>query len=46
MKEYNSRGVLAHAAMKADMDVKTARNYVRAGRGPGEIVNEQIKLIH
>ena len=37
MKEYNSTGVLAHAAMKADMDVKTARRYIRAGKGPQEM---------
>ena len=37
MKEYNNGGVLAHAAMKADVDPKTARRYVRAGRGPREL---------
>ena len=37
MKEYNSKGVLAHAAMKADVDLKTARKYIRAGRGPEEM---------
>jgi len=37
MKEYNSNGVLEHAAMKADMDPKTARKYIRAGRGPQEM---------
>lgn len=36
MKEYNTSGVLAHAAMKADVDVKTARRYIRAGKGPQE----------
>ena len=34
MKDYNSSGVLAHAAMKADIDPKTARRYIRAGQGP------------
>ena len=37
MKEYNTSGVLAHAAMKADMDVKTARRYILAGKGPQEM---------
>ena len=37
MKDYNSSGVLAHAAMKADVDPKTARRYIRAGRGPQEM---------
>lgn len=37
MSEYNTSGVLAHAAMKADMDVKTARRYIRAGKGPQEM---------
>lgn len=37
MKEYNSKGVLTHAAMKAGMDPKTARKYVRAGKGPEEM---------
>lgn len=37
MKEYNASGVLAHAAMKADVDPKTARRYVRAGKGPQEM---------
>jgi len=41
MKEYNSSGVLARAAMKADMDVKTARRYVRAGQGPQELKKKQ-----
>ncbi len=37
MKEYNGSGVLAHAAMKADVDPKTARRYIRAGQGPQEM---------
>ena len=37
MREFNESGVLAHAAMKADMDPKTARRYVRAGRGPQDL---------
>lgn len=37
MKEYNASGVLAHAAMKADVDPKTARRYIRAGMGPQEM---------
>lgn len=37
MKEYNASGVLAHAAMKADVDLKTARRYIRAGKGPQEM---------
>ena len=37
MNDYNDSGVLAHAAMKADIDPKTARRYIRAGRGPQEL---------
>ena len=37
MREFNESGVLAHAAMKADMDPKTARRYLRAGLGPQEL---------
>lgn len=37
MNEFNNSGVLAHAAMKADMDPKTARRYIRAGQGPQEL---------
>jgi hypothetical protein len=37
MKEYNASGVLAHAAMKADVDPKTARRYIRACKGPQEM---------
>jgi transposase InsO family protein len=37
MKHYNASGVLAHAAMKADVDPKTARRYVLAGKGPQEM---------
>ena len=41
MKEYNNRGVLVHAAMKAGIDPKTARRYVRAGQGP-----QELKTVH
>ncbi len=37
MKTYNQSGVLGHAAMKAGIDPKTARRYVRAGQGPKEL---------
>ena len=37
MKEYQKSGVLSHAAMKAGMDRKTARRYVRAGQSPSEL---------
>ena len=37
MNEYNASGVLAHAAMKADVDPKTARKYIQAGQGPQEL---------
>ncbi len=37
MKEFNNSGVLAHAAMKADVDPKTARRYIRAGKGPQDL---------
>jgi transposase InsO family protein len=37
MNEYNASGVLAHAAMKADVDPKTARKYIHAGQGPQEL---------
>ena len=37
MREFNESGVLAHAAMKADMDPKTARRYLRAGLGPQDL---------
>lgn len=36
MKTYNHSGVLGHAAMKAGIDPKTARRYIRAGQGPQE----------
>jgi transposase len=35
MKTFNACGVLAHAALKAGMDRKTARRYLRRGDGPG-----------
>ena len=37
MKTYNDSGVLGHAAMKAGVDPKTARRYIRAGKGPQEL---------
>src|ERR1035437_8560281 len=37
MKAYNSSGVQAHAAMKAGIDPKTARRYIRAGQGPQDL---------
>jgi len=37
MKTYNGSGVLRHAAMKASVDPKTARRYIRAGKGPQEL---------
>jgi transposase InsO family protein len=37
MKEYNNSGVLVHAAMKAGIDVKTARKYLRVAKGPQEL---------
>lgn len=40
MKTYNDSGVLRHAAMKAGVDPKTARRYIRAGQGPRELKPE------
>jgi transposase InsO family protein len=40
MKVYNSSGVQVHAAMKAGIDPKTARRYIRAGQGPQELKTE------
>lgn len=37
MNEYQSSGVADHAAMKAGMDRKTARRYLRTGRRPAEL---------
>ena len=37
MKTYNQSGVLGHAAMKAGVDPKTARRYIRAGQGPRDM---------
>ena len=37
MKTYNQSGVLGRAAMKAGVDPKTARRYIRAGQGPQEM---------
>lgn len=41
MKTYNDSGVLRHAAMKAGIDPKTARRYIRTGQGP-----EEMKPVH
>jgi hypothetical protein len=38
MEEMTKHGEVGHAAMKADMDRKTARKYVRDGRLPSERV--------
>jgi hypothetical protein len=38
MAEMNNHGKIGRAAMKADMDRKTARKYVAAGRMPSEMV--------
>ena len=40
MKQYNNSGVLMHAAMKAGVDPKTARRYIKAGKGPQELKPE------
>jgi len=37
MDEMTKHGELGHAAMKADMDRKTARKYVAAGKVPSEL---------
>jgi hypothetical protein len=37
MNEYQSSGVVDHAAMKAGMDRKTARRYLRTGLRPAEL---------
>ena len=37
MKEYQKTGMVTHAAMKAGMDRKTARRYLRLGKGPSEV---------
>jgi hypothetical protein len=37
MEEYTKTGNLSKAAMRADMDVKTARKYVRSGKLPTEM---------
>jgi hypothetical protein len=36
MEEMSKHGRIGHAAMKADMDRKTARNYVASGKLPSE----------
>jgi transposase len=38
MKEFKNSGVLQDAAMKAGMDRKTARRYVKSGKGPAEMM--------
>ena len=37
VEEYGKTGVLKTAALRADMDEKTARKYLRAGRLPSEM---------
>lgn len=37
MEEMSEHGQIGHAAMKADMDRKTARKYVAAGKLPSEL---------
>lgn len=37
MNEYQSSGVVDHAALKAGMDRKTARRYLRANKTPAEL---------
>jgi len=37
MEEMNKHGQIGQAAMKADMDRKTARKYVAAGKLPSEL---------
>lgn len=37
MKQYNARGSISDAAMKAGMDRKTARRYIKAKQGPREL---------
>ena len=37
MQEYGKTGILSTAALRADMDEKTARKYVRAGMLPSEM---------
>ena len=37
MNEHKTSGVVDHAAMKAGMDRKTARRYLRAGQRPAEL---------
>lgn len=37
MNEHKSSGVVDHAAMKAGMDRKTARRYLRSGQRPAEL---------
>ncbi len=42
MKEYQSNGgVLSHAAMKANMDRKTAAHYVEANAGPEDLKQQR-----
>jgi transposase InsO family protein len=38
MNEFKNCGVLQDAAMKAGMDRKTARRYVKAGKSPAEMI--------
>lgn len=40
MEEYGKTGVLRTAALRADMDEKTARKYLQAGKLPSEMATE------
>lgn len=37
MSEYERTGNVTVSAMKADIDRQTARKYIEAGQGPGQI---------
>jgi len=41
MSEYQKTGNLSKAALRADVDVKTARKYVKAGRLPSQMKTER-----
>ena len=42
MKEYQKTGVLINAAMRADLDPKTARKYLRSGTFPSQMKKDHI----
>jgi len=44
MEEMSKHGRIGRAAMKADMDRKTARKYVAAGKLPSEMKPRQQNL--